>query len=82
MSTIAAPDAFGNVSEIGPNKAIASLLGGVIITIVVWVVTVIWPGFTVPPNVAAAFTTLVSVALVWCVPHKRRPACRRRRMVR
>ena len=62
--------AGGGGSTIGPNKAIASGLGGAIVTIVVWAVTVTGhSSVIVPPEVAAALTTLVSTALVWFVPH-------------
>jgi hypothetical protein len=60
----------GANSTIGPNKAIASGLGGAVVTIVVWAATLIWQHLTIPPEVAAALTTVVGTALVWFVPHR------------
>lgn len=47
---------------------------GAVTIIVVWAATAIWPQLVIPPEVASAFTLLVTAAAAWIVPDpSRRP---------
>ncbi|MDK8347581.1 hypothetical protein QP868_11950 [Brevibacterium sp. UMB1308A] len=47
---------------------------GAVTIIVVWAATAIWPQLVIPPEVASAFTLLVTAGAAWIVPDpERRP---------
>ncbi len=52
-----------------PNKAVGSVAAGAFVTIVVWAVQE-FAGVTIPAEVAAAATTLISTIAVYLVPHE------------
>ena len=50
------------------NKALGATLGGAISVIGIWAIHVAFPDLVIPPEVAAAITTVVSAALVYFAP--------------
>jgi CDP-diglyceride synthetase len=53
---------------VGPNKAIAAVIGGAVTTILVWVLNT-YAHANIPAEIAGAGQTLITTALVYFVPH-------------
>jgi uncharacterized membrane-anchored protein len=55
-------------APVGNNKWIASGISGAVVVVVMWVLQQ-FAHVMVPPEVAAALTTIIGTALVYFVPH-------------